>query len=102
MQIIIAGKTYEIKLDNRNGGHFNTVKQEICISKNPNPEIRGEILLHEIIECLLTEMQLRYKTFDENDSSGILFSFNHNQFVNFISQLRYALKDFLKFGGIKK
>ena len=102
MQIIIDGKTYNVKFDDINGGFFDTKKQEICIDKKEDKEIKQEIFLHEVIECLLTEMQLRYKTFDKNDNSGILFNLNHNQFVNFISQLRYALKDFLEFGGIKK
>lgn len=94
--IIISGKTYKIKYENFNGGYFSERKQEIGIGKCENEEIRYEILLHEIIECLLTEMRLRYKKFDKDDTSGILFSFNHNEFIEFIVQLRYTLKDYLK------
>lgn len=96
--LTIAGKTYKLEFNkNTRGGHFSTGEQKIQIGKGYGSELFYEVLLHEVIESVLTERDLRFsKPAVKQENGNYLFSFNHEQFEQAVKDIAYALKGFLK------
>ena len=98
--ITICGRVYKIKEDkNLLGGKFFCGEQVIVIGTkdNPHQDELLNIILHEIIEAILTERNLRYKLqYVEVENGHYLFNFNHQDFENWIADLTCALKPFIK------
>lgn len=78
------------------GGAFNGSKALITVGTAIKQDIPG-IFLHEVAEAILAERILRYKTGHNPPTNGdYIFVMNHQQFEDFIFDLAYALKDYLK------
>ena len=89
--VVIAGKTYKVSNDKDfAGAHFATAEQTIKLGTGYNEEIRTIFFLHEVIEAIMTERQLRYSVYED---SGHLFVMNHDQYQNLVNDIYFALKD---------
>jgi predicted nucleic acid-binding Zn-ribbon protein len=98
-KLIICGREYKVIKDkNLLGGRFECGKQTIRIGlKEKHPDQIRDTILHEIIEVILTERNLRYKlNYIEDENGHYLFSFNHNEFENWIIDLGCALKSWIR------
>ena len=98
--ILICGRTYRVKEDKKLlGGKFFCGEQTIFIGTKdkPHQDELLNIILHEIIEVILTERNLRYRLpYTETENGHYLFNFNHYDFENWITDLACALKPFIK------
>ena len=96
-KVIIAGREYKVEVvKGKGGGHFDSSKPLITIGTAFTQETPG-VFLHEVAEALLAERRLRYQINHNPLSNGdYLFVMNHDQFEDFIFDLAYALKDYLK------
>jgi hypothetical protein len=93
--VCIAGKTYKITVDkNSAGGWFGTTSQEIKIgTKGLKDEMVLITFLHEVIEAIFTERNMRYSLRYNNPENGdYLYSFNHDQFENAVQDIACALR----------
>ncbi len=72
-------------------------KQEITIGmKDATSDRIREILLHEIMEAVFSSKMMRYKLpYVEECNEHYLFSFNHLEFENCITDVALALKEVL-------
>jgi hypothetical protein len=94
--ILIAGSRYTIKKNPKNyGGSFDAGKQVIEVGTKGKPDYQFQVLVHEVIEAILTERNHRYQLSDYKDNEHYLFSFNHDQFDNVCKDIALA------FSGIK-
>ena len=90
--VIISGAEWDIKLNPKDGGgYFNGAKFEIGIGTKHKKDV-PMILLHEIIEAIITDRGHRYKIFHETNEK-LLFCFNHAEFENIVRDIALALRD---------
>ena len=92
---IIGGKEWRIVYNKNPGGCFDGSKYLIKIGTLYSKDIPA-ILLHEIVEAILTERSHRYRLYNDCEYQNYLFSLNHDEFTNFIMDLALALKDIIK------
>ena len=91
----ICGRTYRVTVDNKKyGGEFYTVNQTITLGiKSLTRDYIKSMLLHEILEIIFVERDLRFNRPKTNpDNEDYLFHFNHRDFVNVIADLHGVLK----------
>ena len=93
-QITINGRKIKVKQKKMNGGSFNWWDHEIIIASNVCKDLQEEILLHEIVEYIMVDMDLRYSLQLDNSNGDYLFSFSHQQYVIFIKSLHAALNSY--------
>lgn len=95
--VLIASREWKVKtLPKEGGGYFDGSEFEIGIGTAHKPNVPG-IFLHEVAEAILAERSLRYQINHKPLNNGdYMFVFNHQQFEDFIFDLAYALKDYLK------
>lgn len=91
--ILICGREHKVIVDkNSGGGWFDEAKCQIGVgTKYPN-EV-AEIILHEVIEAVLSVRNMRYtKQRADIDNGDYLFCYNHEDFQNSILDIAQALK----------
>lgn len=97
-KIVICGCDWTVKTrPDAGGGYFNTGPAEIIVGTKFKQEI-PEVFLHEVTEAILTERCLRYRMVrgQDQENGDLMFVMNHQQFQDFIKDLAFALKDYLK------
>lgn len=84
--IDILHKQYKIVPDKKiNGGSFNSWKHEIRYNPQDTKDDILEVLIHEVLENLLSVRHHRWQMYNESDiNNEMLFSFNHNEFEQLI------------------
>lgn len=75
------------KTQKRDGGYFDWGRKLIEI--NNDRKEQEQILLHEIMEIILTEKRVRFY----NDTDGYQFVFDHKGFTDIIETFYGILKD---------
>jgi hypothetical protein len=101
-KIILCGHDWTIyQKKGMNGGFFDGKKKVIHIQKDRDNQDKAEILLHEILEAILTIRGHRFSHWlggDDDTSQDLLykFVFNHSEFTNIIYDLKLALNSCLK------
>ena len=95
-KVIIGGKEWKVKQDNKvSGGSFQSGKGEIIIGGKYEGDVPF-IFLHEVVEAILAEKLLRYHLYKGDDNEEFIFVFNHKEMSQFGNALAIALKDVLK------
>jgi hypothetical protein len=93
-KITLCGIDVEISYTSKHGGgNFNLSSGKIEIGTKNKKHI-PVILLHEVIEAVLTERDLRWRLYSES-AEKMIFNFNHNEFENACKDIAGALKPFL-------
>lgn len=93
--VVIASYEYTILQDKSlAGAFFNTEKKTITIGTK-YPEYILEFFLHEVIESLMTERNLRFDTY-QGTNDRRLFNFFHYEFEQLVKDLSIALKEVMK------
>ena len=97
-KVIICGQDYKvIRKKKLLGGYFKSGNQEIGVGTNLTPQHILETFLHEVIEAILTERNLRYQLgYSTPDNGDYLFSFTHKDLENLVKDIQIALKGVLK------
>lgn len=97
--IIICGKTYKVTQNNKvNGACFSCNSQRIEVGTRDTDEKTFESFIHEIIEIVLCEHDLRYqKNRSEIENGDYLFAFNHDQYENAVRDVANALRELYGF-----
>lgn len=92
-KVKIAGKVFKIKYDKKtNGGTFDIDKMFISIGTKTPGRIT-EIMLHEILELIFEEKDLRYYIFkDKYSNDGLKFVFDHKEFESVVQELLNVLQ----------
>ena len=92
MNLKILDKTYTIKKDPKiSGGKFTFAPPEIIIGSLDNKEEQAGTLLHEVIEIILTDRDLRYQNYNNGDNGDLMFVFNHKEFSGWVKDLMGVL-----------
>lgn len=96
-RVLIAGQEWKVQWDKRSvdGGSFDTYDAKIVIGDNGHGGDL-ETYLHEVLEAILHNRQLRYHIYCDRDNEKKLFSMDHAQFVNVIQDLAAALRPIIK------
>ncbi len=95
--VYIAGVTYQIKKNSKDwGGKFDAGKQIIWIGTKGKNDFQLGVLLHEVLEAILAERNLRFKLNSFEDNEHYRFFFTHDEFDNVCLDLALALKDVIK------
>ena len=96
-KLIICGNTYQIKYNPKhNGGSFSCNTQVITIGTRDTKEATFRVLIHEILEIILSERDHRYQlNRTEVENGDYLFSFNHSQYENVAYDLAYVLRQMI-------
>lgn len=96
-KVIIAAREWDITENKKDGGgKFFGSEYKIEIGTKYKKDIPG-VFLHEVAEAILAEKCLRFNNGHSPATNGdYLFVMNHEQFEQFIFDLAYALKDYLK------
>lgn len=91
----ICGSDCKVELDkNSSGGEYRFHDGRIKIGTQ-KPKSVVEIFLHEVIEGILHERGHRYTKY-EDINDGIVFTFNHNEFENWVKDLSAAIQSQFK------
>ncbi len=92
-EITICGIKHKVILEpDNNGGWFNEGKKAIGIGVVRKDDI-PEVILHEVLESIMAIRNMRYaKERAEPDNGDYLFSFNHDQFEQFVKDAVAALR----------
>ena len=88
--IILCGKTYKVKKDPKSyDGKGSTATCEMTVgTKNKNPERQFEIFLHEVMEIIAVEHDVRY---GYDGGNGLIFVMSHKEFDNYTVDVAAAL-----------
>lgn len=91
--ITICGKTYEVKKNQKSyDGKGSTATCEMTIgTKNKSPERQFEIFLHEVVEIIACERDVRYSSLD-----GLIFVMTHKEFDNVLVDVAAAVYPMIK------
>ena len=92
--VVIAGRPWPVISDKTiEGGMFTSDPGIIKIGPHGSEDERLNILIHEILEAILTIRNHRYQSYpDQND----LYVFNHREFIGVARDVGLALRGFLK------
>ena len=92
--LIICGKTYKVIKDpKQEGASFRFSKQEIRLGTDYLPEKTHNFLIHEVLEIILADRNLRYaKEYSVKTNGDYLFCFNHDQYDWVAEELAYVLR----------
>jgi len=96
--LIIGGVKWKVELDSKiEGGAFFWRDHVIKIQKHYSDERKFQVLIHEVVEAILVNDNMRYqKHFSSGPENGdYLFAFNHDRFEIFTDELSGVLKQFL-------
>uniref|UniRef100_A0A6M3JI48 Peptidase n=1 Tax=viral metagenome TaxID=1070528 RepID=A0A6M3JI48_9ZZZZ len=96
--IIVGGQEWTIKENKKmHGGRFYGNKRLLEIGTK-DPKDVPSILLHEVIESILSERDCRYDQYGGMDGNeNFLFNFDHKQFIQVVKDIALALKDIKDF-----
>ncbi len=93
----ICGKNYSVhKNTNKWGGDANTPRQEIFVGtkKNQSEHRKFENYLHEVMEIIACERNIRYEGTINDDEKR--FVMNHQEFDNFVGDISAAIFPMIK------
>ena len=97
-KVTIRGREVQV-LTNKNelGGFWSSGKNRIGVGTK-NPSMVTEFFLHEVLESVFTENNLRFQVsgHDPSDNGDYIFVMTHAQFETIVPQIAVALKDVLK------
>lgn len=94
--VIIDGCEWKVIVDKRtSGGSFTTGRKEIVVGSYHKNNIL-KVFLHEVLEAILTEKNMRYDMYGGENNDRRLFSFYHYEFEGLIGEIMTALKGVLK------
>ena len=90
-KVTICGKTYKVGKDSKvYGGKGSTSLAKITIgTKCRNSEVQFEIFVHEVMELVACERELRY---GDGYSDGSIFVMSHKEFDNFSADVATAIR----------
>ena len=92
--LVIGGIRWKIIVDRKlkGGGEFYWKEHTIRIASCYDDERRFHTLIHEIVEAILVNNNLRFqKGFTRVGNGDYLYSFNHDQFETFTDELAGVL-----------
>ena len=98
-KVMICGRTFRIYYHSGEGGcggHFDCGAGIIRISAGGAPDdLIYQILVHEVVESILTERNLRFAIMtgmDEHQNMGLRFVMDHQQFEDAAKDIATAFK----------
>jgi hypothetical protein len=99
---MIGGVNWNLILDkNTNAGEFLWGTHTIKIKNDLSDERKFNVLIHEIIEVIMTNNMMRFQKCVDNPNNGdYLFCFDHDKFEVFTDELSGILKN-INMGGLK-
>jgi hypothetical protein len=97
--IFVVGRSVSVSLKccGNYRAHFNIATDSI-VCECTNQDQAYQLLIHEIVEMILSEMRFRYHKSANCEHSDLLFVFNHEGLEQFVFQLHSSLRPFLNFG----
>jgi len=94
-QVVIAGKVWKITYTKSFlGGRFKDIPPTLFIgTKEADRQEVFQILLHEIIEAVLTCRNHRYTS---NNEDSPVFYFNHRDLVSIVHEISFAIRGMIR------
>lgn len=90
--VVISGKRWKVVVDPKNGGGWFDGAKNIISIGTKYPQDISDIFIHEVLECILTENNLRYSLGRTPKENGdLIFSFNHKEFEAVCANLAFTL-----------
>lgn len=91
-KVTICGKTYRVVYDrskHSGWGRGNTSTKEITLGDSRNKEAQYESFLHEVVELILLENNVR---FNRNTNDDFIYLITHTELERIVVDLSLALK----------
>ena len=92
--IIICGQPWTIKQVRGGGGDFDSETRTITVGIHPMKDDTLEIFLHEIIECIMSMRDVRYKNNHQGDNDSIRFVISHAEFQQVVHDIAASLRGY--------